>query len=163
MSNIHVGKRVFIGGRLYVVRVFDAITNAARVESVDGFLTDVDASTFDDETPSYRAGALPAVEVKYTTGASLADVRPLTCDIPIDVAECGTCGAPLPLFSSEAMAHERCNVRVCPSVEVEAGVACSCRRRNRLLAALGEKKTGQGNCSGKTLAARASKAKEKKT
>lgn len=109
MSNIHVGKRVFIGGRLYVVRVFDAITNAARVESVDGFLTDVDASTFDDETPSYRAGALPAVEVKYTTGASLADVRPLTCDIPIDVAECGTCGAPLPLFSSEAMAHERCN------------------------------------------------------
>lgn len=87
---IHAGKRVFIGGRLYIVRSFNAETNAAHVESIDGFVTQVDASTFDDDAPSYRnavreialevLSAMP-VEVKYClTCKAPCDARAETCD-----------------------------------------------------------------------------------
>ena len=82
---IHAGKRVFIGGRLYIVRSFNAETNAAHVESVDGFVTQVDASTFDDDAPSYRNAVREiALEALGATPAAA----------PIEVTHCRTCKAP---------------------------------------------------------------------
>jgi hypothetical protein len=54
----HIGQRIKIGGRLYIVRALDQPGGVdalqANVESVDGFLTWVDVRDFDDESPSYR-------------------------------------------------------------------------------------------------------------